>query len=516
MGRTAVDSGGGGGLRWRDAEGPSLRAEGEATQGRQSYALRDAFERPLGCFAALAMTEPLRKGWCPGALRPMRAGDGLIVRVKPTCGILPAATARALADLAERHGNGRLDVTAHANLQMRGVDETALPALVAALGDLGLLDESADAEAVRNVIASPFAGLHDGLDIRPLVAGLETRLTATRALHALPGQVRVPHRRRQHALARRCRRRRAVRLDRRGLRDRPRRNAAGCRAARRLWRGSSRRTRRGDRPRRARPVQPHLFPEARRMRDLVAALGADKVTDACRAPLLPSREKVPAHPADEGASPERALPWARHLSGGAPSSALRAPSPARGEGGSRAISSHDAEVLTLAPAYGRLDAGMLRLAADLTEHGELRLTPWRSLLVPGAGPKARERARRAGFIVDPHDPRRAVVACVGAPECSRATTATRADADALADLVTAIGGTRPHLHVSGCVKGCALAAPAPVTLVGRDGFYDLVVEGRAGDAPVRRGLDLAAVRDALTSPAASTPPAGRPPGSSRA
>ncbi len=26
------------------------------------------------------------KGWCPGALRPMESGDGLVVRVRPRAG----------------------------------------------------------------------------------------------------------------------------------------------------------------------------------------------------------------------------------------------------------------------------------------------------------------------------------------------------------------------------------------------------------------------------------------------
>ena len=30
------------------------------------------------------------KGWCPGALRPMQSGDGLVVRVRPFGGRLEA------------------------------------------------------------------------------------------------------------------------------------------------------------------------------------------------------------------------------------------------------------------------------------------------------------------------------------------------------------------------------------------------------------------------------------------
>ena len=29
------------------------------------------------------MSAPVIQGWCPGALRPMMSGDGLVVRVRP-------------------------------------------------------------------------------------------------------------------------------------------------------------------------------------------------------------------------------------------------------------------------------------------------------------------------------------------------------------------------------------------------------------------------------------------------
>ncbi|MEO1207882.1 MAG: precorrin-3B synthase, partial [Pseudomonadota bacterium] len=40
------------------------------------------------------------KGWCPGALRPMESGDGLIVRVRPRCGAVRLPTLEALSDIA--------------------------------------------------------------------------------------------------------------------------------------------------------------------------------------------------------------------------------------------------------------------------------------------------------------------------------------------------------------------------------------------------------------------------------
>ncbi len=92
------------------------------------------------------------RGWCPTALRPMESGDGWLVRVRPPSGRLDAAQVAGLASAARRFGNGRIDLTARANLQVRGVTDHA--ALIGALRDLHLVTE--DEEARPNVIASPF------------------------------------------------------------------------------------------------------------------------------------------------------------------------------------------------------------------------------------------------------------------------------------------------------------------------------------------------------------------------
>lgn len=124
------------------------------------------------------------KGWCPGALRPMESGDGLIVRVRPWCGALSIAQASGLADAAERFGNGHIDLTRRANLQLRGVSEGTLDGLQAALEALGLLDGSADAEAVRNVMVGPLAGAAT----RALAKELTEAIVTDRRLWALPGK----------------------------------------------------------------------------------------------------------------------------------------------------------------------------------------------------------------------------------------------------------------------------------------------------------------------------------------
>lgn len=126
---------------------------------------------------------------------------------------------------------------------------------------------------------------------------------------------------------------------------------------------------------------------------------------------------------------------------------------------------------------GQVDAAALRgLIADANPT-HVRFTPWRMILLEGAEIVARE-----DFITTVGDPILQVDACPGAPLCPSASVATRDIARSLAPL--AKGG----LHVSGCAKGCARSAPAAVTLVGRDGRFDLVRHGHPWDEPQRVGL----------------------------
>ena len=100
----------------------------------------------------------LHKGWCPGAWRPMPAKDGLLVRLRISCGTVGASTLHVLAQAGRERGNGIFELSNRGNMQIRGVRESNLPALIKTLQSLGLIDEDASAEAVRNVLVSPLAG----------------------------------------------------------------------------------------------------------------------------------------------------------------------------------------------------------------------------------------------------------------------------------------------------------------------------------------------------------------------
>ena len=131
------------------------------------------------------MTAPSIQGWCPGALRPMLSGDGLVVRIRPRGGRLSQGQVAGIAALSAKHGNGLIDLSARANLQIRGVTDASYNALMAGLQGLGLLDESAEAEARRNILVTPFWQSGDGA--QDIAQGLARALAAEDAPD-LPGK----------------------------------------------------------------------------------------------------------------------------------------------------------------------------------------------------------------------------------------------------------------------------------------------------------------------------------------
>ncbi|MCJ2189011.1 cobalamin biosynthesis protein CobG [Novosphingobium beihaiensis] len=114
------------------------------------------------------------KGWCPDAWHPMEAGDGLIVRVRPRLGRLDRAQVLGLCDAARTWGNGLIDVTSRANLQIRGVGESTWQPLVDRLVALRLTDPDPVREGRRAILAAPRWQLGD--DTERIARDLAERL----------------------------------------------------------------------------------------------------------------------------------------------------------------------------------------------------------------------------------------------------------------------------------------------------------------------------------------------------
>ena len=371
------------------------------------------------------------KGWCPSALRPMLSGDGLVVRLRPRGGRLSAAQAVGIAELAQRCGNGLVDLTSRANLQIRGVRKDSHESLVIGLDRLGLVDSDQAMEAQRNIVVAPFWS--DGDDTHGLAAELE-RALASRQL-GLP---------KKFGFAVDCG---------------PRRVLMQTPADIRIERGADG----------GLIVRADGVPEGRSVTgteavDVALALAQWFVASGGASDR---RGRMAAHLAGLARLPDA-------LSGEAkPAPAAAPPKPGIHTNGA-----------LIGLGFGQMQSDTLGLLVDLGPG--LRLTPWRMILIE----ELHEMPRHDGLITRADDPLLRVVACTGAPACPEAYAETRALAASLAPHLS----PDTCLHVSGCAKGCAHPKASDITLVGTPNGFDLVRDGSPRDVPAKRGLSASDVR----------------------
>ncbi|NPD67111.1 precorrin-3B synthase [Lichenicola cladoniae] len=383
------------------------------------------------------------RGWCPSLYEPMQSGDGLLVRIKPSASRLDAMSARHVAEAALRHGNGMIELTNRGNLQLRGFSVGSAALFAREAVELGLAVADPAAERRRNIQASPLAGDDPDCDADTLAIAraLEAVLIADDSLNGLPGKFGF-----------------AVdgggALSLESVRADITLRASGPGS----WQVEA-----GDAAAACTVAEAPLHAQ-RLARASLALPGA---------PVRPSRDPVSGTMLFQADG----LPCR-------PIGFVARQSPV-------AVGPLPAGAFGIGVPPGRLDASLLLQLAALAEQlGEatIRLTPWRALVLAGLLPGAESSVRStlAGQLLDPTDPRLRTASCIGAPACPRGMVPAPATAFQLGALLP----DGVFLHVSGCAKGCAHPGTAPLTLVGHDGLYDLVVDGRAGDTPRHHGLTL--------------------------
>jgi precorrin-3B synthase len=377
------------------------------------------------------MTAFAIKGWCPSAYRPMQSGDGLVVRIRPRGGRLSAAQASCIADLAEHHGNGLIDLTSRANLQIRGVSAAGHGPLLAALARLGLIDADEKSEEQRNVVTAPF--WNDGDDTHSLAAELEQALAASSL--GLPGKF---------GFAVDCGTRRVL---------------AQAPADIRIERGGEGEfVVRADNAERGRAVA--------RAEVVDIALSLAKWFMASNA-AKDGRGRMAAHLLSGAKLPDALAGDAKPVPAASP------PNPGVYADGA-----------LVGLAFGQMQSTTLKFLSHLAP--ALRVTPWRMILIEALC----EMPRRDGLVTRADDPLVRVVACTGAPACPQAYAETRDLAVALAPFIA----PDARLHVSGCAKGCAHRGTSSVTLVGTSEGFDLIRDGCTRDVPAMRRIDPTTMR----------------------
>ncbi len=120
-------------------------------------------------------------------LRLTEAADGYLARIRLPGGLIGAGQMRVLARLAGELGDGRVELTSRGNVQLRALAADAGGPLTDELTRAGLLP-SLSHDRVRNVLASPLAGLDGGPDLTGIVRDLDAALCARPRLAELPGR----------------------------------------------------------------------------------------------------------------------------------------------------------------------------------------------------------------------------------------------------------------------------------------------------------------------------------------
>lgn len=403
---------------------------------------------------------------CPGALRLHTADDGRLARLRLPAGLLTARQVYTLAAAAGRLGDGALSVTSRGNAELRGLADGCGTELAELLRDAGLLPSEAH-ERVRNVVASPLAGL-DGLgraDVQLWARELDALLCATgwatglsgRFLFALDdGRGDVARLGADVTLLAEADGRAVLRTGRHAFRVRAVDAARAALAAAEAFLAAAAGAGTG-------AWRVRELPEGQ---DIAVGAGLARAGVAAE-PLLPpggtgrsAPDPVPGGPVDGCAGPGTG------------------PLPGVVEG-------PDGWAVSVLAPLGRLTVaqlrGLLPAPAD-----EVRLTPWRGVVLPGFADRGSARARlealgRAGLITGTDSPWYGVGACTGRPGCAKSLADVRADA-------TPGRGGLP-VYWSGCERRCGRPQGEYVDVVATgDGAYRVTAHGSPVPVPSRAAL----------------------------
>jgi ferredoxin-nitrite reductase len=391
------------------------------------------------------------------------AQDGILARIRVPGGLLSAEQCHFLAEVDERL-QGSVDVTNRANIQIRGLQQNIPAELLSKFQAVGLAAPLAEVDHLRNIMASPTAGIDPAqqIDTRPLVRDLDRYLSSHPHLAGLSSkfsigidggeQVSIAQQPNDLLFS-------AIQ--------------SGSRFSLKLEGGDS--------------TMQTLWLKPKECLPFVAALAqiyleAVESEAVESAPNRKPRLKHILQTADIQRFLERIQQRLSFPLTLAPSvaavTAPSAPAPSIHNSSRFHLGAHpqvqrDFFYIGVALPLGRLTAHQLHQLAELADtYGQdcLRLTPWRNLLVcniPEAHLDTVQRSLEQSF-----HPGNSIwgglVACSGRTGCISSATDTQADAAAIAQAVTRhlVLDQPLTIHLSGCDKSCAHHSGSDIALVG--------------------------------------------------
>jgi precorrin-3B synthase len=401
--------------------------------------------------------------FCPGVLHAIPAKDGLLVRIRVPGGLLSPPQLKLVADQALACGDGSVEITSRANLQLRGVHPRHVGVLAASLAAAGLLPSPLH-DRVRNIVTSPLAGLEgdEQFDPRPLVRALDQQLIADPIFAGLHPKfcfgIYASHRRY-------CRDAEDISLQ----------AASPELLALSIGGVATGYTVKADdavacmlitaRMCMELAVETELPPRGKTMAAVPGAM--QKTLDALSAWLV-AADSAPAKASFEEP------PWGIHPGAEA-----------------------DRVCITPSVPLGRLTALQAHALADAAVQCEadMRLAPWRGIVLGSIAKAAAQdvvrRLEAVGLDCSGRDGFRGVAACAGSTGCDASLADVRADAVALAARLS--GRSLPAgwtVNLSGCEKRCGRRNGAAVELIAAPQGYSLYL---AGDLAATQCPPIAAV-----------------------
>lgn len=422
------------------------------------------------------------------------AHDSFMLRLRVPGGILTTHQMRGLADIAERWGAGRADITTRANLQIREFQPRDIVQVLNGVQALGLTSRGSGADNIRNITASPLSGIDptELIDASPFAAALHHYILNSRDLYGLPRKfnvafdggggisvvadtndigfvaVRVGEGRSIPAgvyfrvllcgitghqqFAFDC-----------GLLLRPEQTVAVAAAMIRVFIDHGDRTDR----------------KKARLKYLVDKWGVEKFALETQKRLAFPLLRV----AGEECEPRKAIDRAGHV-------------------GVHPQSRQGLHYIGVSVPVGQLPAKQMRAMADIAEEfgsGELRLTVWQNLILPNIPSEridlAVECLRAADLDCTAGAVMRGTVACTGSRGCRYAATDTKAHAVELANLLDSrFKIDQPvNLHITGCPHSCAQHYVGDIGLLGtkvggKEGYQVVIGGGSDQDQGLAREL----------------------------
>jgi ferredoxin-nitrite reductase len=406
---------------------------------------------------------------CPGLFYATPAQDGVIYRIRTPAGAVTSEQAHVVARFAEQMGNGYIQVTNRANLQVRSARTVVPPALLAAFQAVGLASARSGVDHLRNIMASPTAGIDPQalIDTRPLVTALDATVVQHAEFAGLPAKfsvgfdggeaVSVRHHPNDVWFV--------------AASDPPTSAGESHRGAFRLLFNTGHRQELDTgllvRPEACVPLVvaiaqvylTHVAPgqacaagKKPRLRQVIAEMGADAYLEHVQQLLpftLPRRPVVMAKSV-------AAVPQARPI-------------------GAHSQRQPGLSYLGVVAPLGRLTVQQFRELADLARRygrGTLRLTPWQNVLLPDVPtervPRLQQAVAPLGLYDSAIHPWSALVACTGNRGCHASATDTTGHALELANYLARRGRLdQPlNIHLSGCTKSCAQHHTSDIALVG--------------------------------------------------